>query len=144
MIPEKLYKDILKNIPIACVDVCIVYNGCILLVKRNTPPAKDQYWIPGGRVQKDELLITCAHRKALEETGILCNVGPIIHTQETLFNDGPHDIPVHSINVCFLLYPIDAVNVKLDSYSSDYKWVNKIENKLHHYVKICLSKAGLK
>lgn len=144
-INKYLYYDILNSIPISCVDICIVYEGHILLIKRNDPPAKDQWWIPGGRVFKGEMLKETAKRKAIEETGLDCYIGPIIHTDETIFPDGPNDIPIHSINVCFLLYPkcIKRLEVQLDEHSSYYKWVDKIDNDLHPYVKKCLEKAGL-
>lgn len=146
MITQSLYKQILKNIPIACVDVAIVYDGSALLVKRSTPPAKDQWWVPGGRILKGETLKEAAQRKAFKEVGIECQVGPIIHTAETIFSDGPYGIPVHSINSCFFLYPCTKnFTVKLDKYHTDYKWVKKIPLDLHlnRYVENCLEGAGL-
>ena len=51
-----------------------------------------------------------ARRKAREEVGIDCHIGPIIHTAETIFPDGPGGIPVHSINSCFLVYPVEELS----------------------------------
>jgi hypothetical protein len=33
-IPDDLYAQILSHVPIACVDLAIVSNGCVLLVQR--------------------------------------------------------------------------------------------------------------
>jgi colanic acid biosynthesis protein WcaH len=143
MIEQSLYNKIVYNMPICCVDVCILRENGVLLVKRNTEPARAAYWLPGGRLYKNELLKDCAYRKAKEETGIECIVGPIIHTDETVFDTGPMGIPIHSINVCFLLMPI-TLTVKLDQYSDDYKWANTIPNDVHPYVKRCLDACGLK
>src|SRR6516165_12721127 len=118
-IPQELYNQILGNVPIACVDLSIVANGCVLLVKRKDPPARGQWWVPGGRVLKGEKMKETARRKAREEVGLDCHVGPIIHTAETIFPDGPGGIPVHSINSCFLLYPVQGaahVRVRLDAH----------------------------
>lgn len=125
--------------PIACVDIVIYFNNSILLVKRDDEPAKGEWWIPGGRVIKGEMLKETAYRKALEETGIDCVVGPIMHTDETVFDTGPSGIPVHSINTCFFLCPKDAhPHVGLDSHSTEFKWISEMDESLHPYVKDCI------
>ena len=60
------YKKILEYIPICCVDVVICHFNKILFVKRNTEPAKNEWWFPGGRVYKNEMLEETAIRKAYE------------------------------------------------------------------------------
>ncbi|MBN2143516.1 MAG: NUDIX domain-containing protein [Candidatus Aureabacteria bacterium] len=144
-IPQDLYNQILKNIPIGCVDIAIIFKGKILLIKRKDSPAKGQWWLPGGRVLKGEMMKNTALRKAREEVGIQCHAGPIICTAETIFPDGPYKIPVHSINSCFLVYPVNEnITVKIDpTHSSDYKWVDSIPENIHPYIKKCLIGAGL-
>lgn len=143
-IPTELYYRILENLPIACVDVAIVAYGAVLLVRRKDAPARGQWWVPGGRVLKGEMMRDTARRKAREEVGIDCHVGPIIHTAETIFPDGPGGIPVHSINSCFFMYPVDPeFKPNLDDHHSDYRWVSAIPAGLHPYVERCLMGAGL-
>jgi colanic acid biosynthesis protein WcaH len=143
-IPQELYYQILENLPIACVDIAIVAHGAVLLVKRMDPPARDQWWVPGGRVLKGEMMKDTAIRKAQEEVGLDCHVGPIIHTAETIFPDGPGGIPVHSINSCFFMYPADPnFSLHLDNHHTAYRWVNHILQGLHPYVERCLMGAGL-
>ena len=67
MIPEPLYRQFLENMPLACVDVAIVDRGRVLLVKRNDAPARGEWWVPGGRVWKGEMLRDTAARKARED-----------------------------------------------------------------------------
>jgi len=144
-IPTLLYNQILTNMPIACVDIAIVSHGKVLLVKRKDPPASGQWWVPGGRVVKGEMMVETAKRKAIEEVGIEVHVGPIVHTDETIFDDGPCGIAVHSINSCFFVYPADPeFSPSLDSHHEDWKWVNTIDETLHPYVKQCLFGAGLR
>jgi colanic acid biosynthesis protein WcaH len=145
-IPQPLYNEILRNVPIACVDIAVVANGAVLLVRRKDPPAQGAWWVPGGRVLKGERMKETARRKALEEVGVDCHVGPIIHTAETIFPDGTGGIPVHSINNCFLLYPVEdsaAVRVRLDDHHSGWRWVHEVGDDLHPYVARCLLGAGL-
>lgn len=143
-IPDDLYRDILRNMPIACVDIAIVHEGAVLLVRRKDAPARGDWWVPGGRVMKGEMMKATALRKAREEVGIDCHVGPIVHTAETLFDDGPGGIPVHSINSCFFLYPCSPdIEVDLDLHHEESKWVSSIPRGLHPYVQQCLLGAGL-
>lgn len=144
LIPQDLYNQMLANLPIACVDVAIVARGAVLLVRRNDPPARGAWWVPGGRVLKGEMMKDTALRKAREEVGIECHVGPIIHTAETIFTDGPGGIPIHSINSCFFLYPVSPdFSVLLDRHHQEYRWVDAIPRDLHPYVTRCLTGAGL-
>ena len=143
-IEDGLYAQIIDCMPIACVDVAIVCNGHILMVVRNDKPAQDMWWLPGGRVYKGETMVGAAHRKALEEVGLDCFVGPMVHTAETIFPDGPHDTSIHSINSCFLLYPKTGTgNLKLDEHHGDFRFVSCVESGLHAYVKACLRACGL-
>lgn len=145
-IPAETYRAVLECMPIACVDVAIVHRGAVLLVKRKDAPARGQWWVPGGRVWKGETMRETAARKALAEVGIKCHVGPIIHTAETIFPDGPGGVAVHSINACFFLYPVataSRLHSKLDAHHDGAKWVRTIPTGLNPYVIRCLQGAGL-
>lgn len=150
LIEEDLYREILRATPIACVDVAVIYCGMVLLVKRADKPAQGQWWLPGGRVMKGETMKEAAARKVKEELGLDCVVGPLVHTAETIFPDGPGGIDVHSINACFLVYPkfeewvgstTDAIT--LDSHHTEVTETSKIMSSLHPYVKDCLKACGL-
>lgn len=69
-IGQELYNKILENVPIACVDIAIIVDGSVLLVKRKDAPAKGEWWVPGGRILKGETMKDAAKRKAQEEVGI--------------------------------------------------------------------------
>lgn len=146
-IPTDLYHQIISNIPIACVDIAIMRDSSVLLVKRLDEPAKGQWWLPGGRVYKGEMMAQTAKRKALEEVGLDCEVGPLIYTAETVFEDGPNGIPVHSINSCFLLKFIElSEKIHLDHHHSEVWWCNlrfAITQDFHPYVIKCLLAAFL-
>ena len=144
-ISPDLYHQIITHIPIACVDIAIISNRSVLLVKRNDEPAKGQWWLPGGRVYKGEMMRDTAKRKALEEVGLKCEVGPLIYTAETVFEDGPNGIPVHSINSCFLLKIVGG-QLELDNHHGDWRCVSQhsfSKFDLHPYVVKCLLAAFL-
>ena len=144
-IPTKLYTQIIENIPIPCVDIALAANGAVLLVRRKAAPVMVQWWLPGGRVLKGEMMRETAARKAKEEVGIPCWVGPIILTDETIFPDGPSVIPVHSVNSCFFVYPqATDCTPMLDTHHAECTWVDAVPDGLHPYVERCLQGAGLK
>lgn len=144
-IVQDLYNQILTNIPVACVDAVIIEDGAALLVKRKDKPVQGEWWVPGGRIVKNEMMRDTVYRKTIEEVGLMCSVGPIIYTAETIFPDGPNDIPVHTINTVFLLHVHHSSRtaIKLDSHHSDFRWVKKIDENLHPYIKECFKRAGL-
>jgi len=136
-IEQSKYNEILKIMPITCVDVCIVKDNKIFLAKRNNEPCKGQFYIPGGRVIKNEELKDTAHRKALEETGLDCYILKMINVETTIYTTGINQIPTHNINICFKA-TIKTGNIVLNSENSEYIWVTKEESKkydLHPYVR---------
>jgi len=140
MIPKEEYSNILKQIPITCVDLIILRNKKYLLVKRNTEPAKNIWWTPGGRILKNELVKTAAIRKAKEETGLNCEFVKKLGVAEMIFDKGPFGFGVHSISVACLLNS-KIGKISLDKTSDEYKWSDKIEN-APEVMKEFLTKAG--
>lgn len=134
MIPQEQYNEIIKNIPIICVDVVIVHDNKVLLIKRSQKPCKDSWWIVGGRLFKDEQIASCAIRKAKEEVGLHCHISKFLGVAETKFPE------VHSVNFVYKLDVIGDPKVILDNTSSDYMWVGNTKNlNLHTYVENVLS-----
>lgn len=122
-IPQGLYDEIIKNVPIVCVDILIWYQDHYLLVKRNREPAKGQYWFPGGRIHKGELAYSAALRIAMEEVGLDCSVRKSLGFYETIFDKSTvENHGIHSVNLCYLLHS-STNKVKLDSTSDEYQWV---------------------
>ena len=142
-IPEDIYAKIIESVPIACVDIVVVYDHQALLVKRMNYPARGEWWIPGGRVLWGEMMVDTAQRKAREELGVDVHVGPLVHTSETMFPVGPTGVPVHTINSCFCVFPVDD-NCKFlfDNQHDHYRWVNAVEDCWHSYIKRCLNASG--
>jgi ADP-ribose pyrophosphatase YjhB (NUDIX family) len=72
-IPERLWKSILVNMPIACVDVIvhrrIKHQTRVLLGYRKIYPYRNRWALPGGRIIKRETLCDTANRQ-LEEIGL--------------------------------------------------------------------------
>jgi colanic acid biosynthesis protein WcaH len=138
------YENILDKLPISCIDIILKNKkGDFLILKRSNEPAKGKWWIPGGRIYKNENFEIAAKRKIKEETGLdsfnFKNLGVV----ETIFKTGPFGKPIHTINVMGYLETNDEY-VILDKQSEEYAWLSKIDTKynLHKEVIKYLKKVG--
>ena len=112
-INQILYNQILENMPIICVDGVLINNkNEILFLKRENEPAKKEWWFPGGRLLKNERLEHAIIRKVKEETNLDVEVIKYIGTTETIFDNGPFDIPVHTVNFTYQLKLI-SIDIKI-------------------------------
>jgi len=136
MIPLEKYKEILENMPIVCVELVIVHDGKVLLVKRKDEPAKDEWWLPGGRILKGETMEQAVSRKAKEEVGFEVEIIKQLGTYDEIFKEAPFGVKtgLHSVCVEFLCRPKGKTAVKLDKTSKEYKWIESSEG-LHPYIK---------
>jgi len=106
MEPKKLpfaeFKKIYSRVPRLCVDLVIKDKRGIVFSKRDIPPAKGQWHLPGGTVFFGEKLEEAVKRVALDETSLKVKVqeifGPIEYSSESAFG--------HSISIAFLVNPI--------------------------------------
>jgi len=69
-IPDDVWADIVEHVPIPSVDLVVKCDDGILLAKRQNEPAKGEWFVPGGRIQKGESLTEAVHRVAEEELGV--------------------------------------------------------------------------
>lgn len=70
-LPDETFKSVIQHTPLISIDL-IVRNekGEVLLGKRVNAPAKGYWFVPGGRVRKNETLDDAFVRLVREELGI--------------------------------------------------------------------------
>lgn len=146
-IQKSLYKQILDNMPLLCVDLVIYSEGRVLLVYRNEEPAKNEWWTPGGRVYKNESLEEAVIRKAYEEAGIKVKIKKQLGIYE--FRSKKGIFPnlkngFHAFSVAHLVELKDKKQkISIDSTSRNYKWIDRIEESLHPFIKKELKASGV-
>ena len=135
ILPEDDYKKILSTVPIVCVD-CLVMNEQkeFLLVKRKNQPLKDEYWVPGGRVHKNEKLASSVHRKMRDEIGVEVEIVRLLGFFEEIFLETKQNAQggVHSISFLYEVKPMDGI-IKLDHQSADWGWFKDMPTRLRGY-----------
>ena len=134
-IPEGVYEEIAKLVPILCVELVIHKGGKILLVKRERSPARGKWWVPGGGLLFGEKLEEAAVRIAAQEVGLKTKVVRRAGIAQMFFQKGYFGNPTHTVSVIFLmtLEQEEEMEVRLDFQSADYKWTSVIPKHLTHY-----------
>lgn len=65
------FQRVLSSTPLVSIDLVITNgNGEVLLGKRNNRPAQGYWFVPGGRIQKNESLASAFARLTAEELGV--------------------------------------------------------------------------
>ncbi|WP_132057813.1 NUDIX domain-containing protein [Halorussus amylolyticus] len=81
------WATIVRHVPIVSVDLVVKCDAGIVLGERQNEPAKGEWFVPGGRVQKHETLREAVYRVAEEELGIEVDIverlGAYEHFYET-------------------------------------------------------------
>ena len=141
-LPDETFKSIIQHTPLISIDL-IVRNkqGHVLLGKRVNAPAKGYWFVPGGRVRKNETLDDAFVRLVREELGIESGVtradakflGVFEHFyDDNVFND---KFETHYI---VLAYELNVKRMEINeiySQHQDYIYLNTNE-KINFYTKI--------
>lgn len=86
--------------PLVAVGAVAVSHGELLLIQRANPPQQHRWSLPGGRVERGELLMTAVVREMREETGIEAVCGPFLGWVERIGAD--HHIVIFDFEVTVL------------------------------------------
>ena len=74
-IEDDAWETVVANVPLVSVDLVVRHNGGVVLGKRTNEPAKNEWFVPGGVVFKNESLTDAVHRVARDELG--CDVAVV-------------------------------------------------------------------
>ncbi len=93
------YKYVYSRVPRLCVDLLIVVDGGLVLIKREIPPEIGLWHLPGGRVFYKESIDESIARIAKAETNLEVRRKKLMGYME-FPNDGEY---VHSVSIIFLV-----------------------------------------
>ena len=135
-ISEPLYTKIKQQMPIPCVDLLVMNNGRLLLMKRKNKPAKGLWFTPGGRIHINESLEDAVKRVLLEETGLK----PVSIKQcGTMSHIWPE---IQTITV-FYKVDVESENICMNDEHDDYKWVEEMDPTYHHYLRHMIMESNI-
>ena len=143
---ESDFSEVIRNTPLVSIDLCILKGREILLGKRINSPAKDFFFVPGGRILKSESKKDTLKRILRNELGLSINVknkqikflGVFEHFYKENFF-GNNEFGTHYVVLAYLI-PFEILtkisNKKIKDQHSEYLWLNidnksKYENIIH-------------
>lgn len=91
---DAAFLDIIRHTPLVSIDL-IIRNAQdqILLGLRRNRPAQGYWFVPGGRIHKDETLAQAQARISRVETGAELTGGQLIGVFEHLYEDNTFEAP---------------------------------------------------
>lgn len=141
-LPEEVFGEIVKSTPLVSIDLIIENpDNEILLGWRSNPPAKDCWFVPGGRILKDEKYADAFQRIVMSETGLsytlqdsaFLGVYEHIYSGDNYCNDPSYG--THYIVLAYRIRLDEALQNLPDEQHENYWWAgidNLLENKNVH------------
>jgi colanic acid biosynthesis protein WcaH len=137
---------IVANVPIPSVDLVVSHDGGIVLGRRANDPAKGEWFVPGGRIQKNERMRQAVHRVADEELDVDVQIreslGSYDHLYETSDVDGVES--KHYVASGFVVEPLsDPLTGHTDDQHTELRLFDERPANCHEYVAAYLDAADL-
>jgi colanic acid biosynthesis protein WcaH len=131
MITDKQFLKIIDATPLVSIDLILEnQQSKVLLGKRTNRPARNYWFVPGGRIQKNEKLADAIKRISLAELGteLTLSDGQLLGAFDHIYDDNFADIDDINTHYVVLAYNIklkDNFEIVPDEQHSEMKWWNK-------------------
>lgn len=145
MLDEKTFLGVIDSTPLVSVDLIIEDNdGRVLLGKRVNRPARGYWFVPGGRVMKNEKLAEAIKRISAIELGISIDMpdAQLLGAFDHIYEDNCFAVEGINTQYVVLAYKLnirDNTGVRPDPQHSEIRWWPKsellISPDVHHNTK---------
>ena len=123
---EEQFLSILDATPLVSIDLVIrSERGRILLGKRVNRPAQGFWFVPGGRIRKNERIADALDRIAQAELGVLLKPAQLLGAYDHFYEDNYHGhagINTHYVALGFAAKLNEAVKFNGDEQHSELRW----------------------
>ena len=128
MLPLDTFKTVISSTPLVSIDLVIQNKrGEVLLGYRTNRPAKGYWFVPGGRIQKNESISAAFKRLTMNELGSEFTleqaelIGPFEHFY--VDNVSGEDFGTHYIALGYRLVVDDILQALPTEQHSQYTWM---------------------
>jgi colanic acid biosynthesis protein WcaH len=144
MLDRQTFKVVIENTPLVSIDLCLVFNGQILLGKRSNEPLKGRWFTPGGRIHKNESWQTALQIIAFAELGLRpgdCAYFQLMGVWDHFYTNSASDesISTHYVNLPHFAHFASKPAVSGDDQHDSWGWfdLDKVVNdeSFHKYVR---------
>ncbi|MDP2485790.1 GDP-mannose mannosyl hydrolase [Pseudoalteromonas marina] len=125
---QQIFSTVIKSSPLVSIDLVVInQNGQALLGQRLNRPAKGFWFVPGGRILKNESLASAFKRLTHDELGTEFAIeqaalqGPYDH----FYNDNVfgEEFSTHYVAISFVIKLTQPLsNLPMDVQHNGYKW----------------------
>ena len=124
---KEIFSNIIEYTPLVSIELMVKNNiGEVLLGQRINEPAKDFWFVPGGRIYKNETLDKAFKRIVKDELGIeLSRKDSKFHGLfEHFYNNNVfnNDFSTHYVALAHEIHVV--YNIKTNNQHSSYRWFN--------------------
>ncbi|MBQ4799508.1 GDP-mannose mannosyl hydrolase [Pseudoalteromonas sp. MMG006] len=130
MLPLNTFKTVIKSTPLVSIDLIVRNNNNdILLGKRKNRPAKKAWFVPGGRILKDEKFDSAFRRLISDELGLFQVESKFKGVYQHFYNDNFSDenFSTHYVVLAYEIYfDGDLLSLPIEQHS-EYKWFTERE-----------------
>ena len=123
--------------PILCIDLVILWDRKVLLLRRLREPVKDQLWFPGGALFRNEEFEDAVRRLGREEVGMGFADMRFLGVDNMIFPTDPfgHGKGTHTPTILFRCLPEGDPVVTIDEDHSGYVWSDGHAGELDPHLK---------
>lgn len=150
LLDEQTFQTIIESTPLISIDLIVKnHQGQALLGKRKNPPAKNFWFVVGGRILKNETLAEAFTRLTLQELGkaISLNDANFIAPYQHFYKDSVFNksVSTHYVVLAYELFCDTFDDLPLKQHDS-YRWFNIDEllnsKQVHQYTKDYFKESG--
>ena len=129
MLEPSKFREIVKNTPLVSIDLVLRNrNNEALLGLRKNNPGKNTWFVPGGRIRKDETIETAFKRITHDELGMALDMrnARFLKVFEHLYKENFADEPGFGTHYVVLAFEIKLSNEQLElplQQHFDYRWM---------------------
>jgi colanic acid biosynthesis protein WcaH len=131
-VPRAAFRTLVRWAPIVSIDL-IILNGAdeVLLGYRTNRPARNTWFVPGGRVFKGERIPAALARIARQETGLEVRApaaefaGVFEHFYRNSIFGGARSLPTHYVVLAFVVRVRSGTRLRADSQHRRLDWFSR-------------------
>lgn len=136
---SKDFLEVIDRTPLVSIDLIIQDSGGrVLMGQRVNEPAKGKWFVPGGRICKNETLSMAFERIVFNEVGVRCpfSKAKLIGAFTHLYEANAFEVPGISTHYVVLGYQFSVeadISLKKNAQHNGFKWFSKedVEEGIH-------------
>jgi colanic acid biosynthesis protein WcaH len=145
MLETSKFREVVRNAPLVAIDLIVRNkNNEVLLGLRKNGPARNTWFVPGGRIWKNERIHTAFKRITKDELGIPLGLkqANFLRVFEHLYEENFADEPDFGTHYIVLAHEIEFRTERGElplKQHSDYRWMSEKDilqsDDVHRYTK---------